>query len=48
MANQALWLGEYAQAISIAEEYEARAPGTKWFFAEVKRIARERLQQGAD
>jgi 3-deoxy-D-manno-octulosonic-acid transferase len=48
MANHALWLGEYSQAISITEAYEARAPGTKWFFTEVKRAAQERLQQGLD
>lgn len=48
MANHALWLGEYAQAISIAEAYEARAPGTSWAFDEVKSAAQERLQQGLD
>jgi hypothetical protein len=48
MANQALWRGEYAQAIRITEEYQARAPGTRWAFVEVNRIIQERLQQGID
>jgi O-antigen ligase len=48
MANQALWRGKYAQALRIADEYEARAPGTYWAFVGVKLIAQENLRNGAD
>jgi tetratricopeptide (TPR) repeat protein len=48
LANQALKEGRYADALSIAQEYQSVAPDTNWFFAGIERAALEGLNQGSD
>jgi hypothetical protein len=43
LAAQAVLEGKNSAAIRIATEYQARAPGTEFFFTRIEQVARENL-----
>jgi hypothetical protein len=48
LANQALQEGNYGEALRIARDYQARAPGTQIFFASIEASAEAGLNSQRD